>query len=250
MYLRGAEDENTINLKTLWRDIRSILRMKAFWAWFFYSLTALAPSGIYFTAFLYYMDHVIRADGLQTTIADTLPMLVVFAVYPILGNIVKRSGGRKSILFGMVPYIVGYILLFLSRTWWHVLVAYIPIMLGKYLAETGAMPLGAAIIDENEMLTGTRKTGLFGAVMAILSAPVSGLQLIIFMGILKWFGYNENALLQSAEAMLGIRIATAVIPILFCVVGIIPVLLFPYHKQKEQELSDYSEAQRRGADAV
>ncbi len=246
MYEKGSSDENAINLKTLWQDSKSILRMKAFWAWFFYGLTALAPSGIYFTAFLYYMDHVIRADGLQTTVADTVPMLFVFAVYPVLGNIVKRFGGKNSIFCGMLPYIAGYALLFFARTWWQAMLSYIPIMTGKYLAETGAAPLGAAIIDENEMETGTRKTGLFGALNAILAAPVSGLQLILFMGILKYFGYDEHASIQSAQAVLGIRIATAIVPIVFCLIGMLPLKLFPYNREKEELLSKFSESRRRG----
>ncbi|MBP8989565.1 MAG: MFS transporter [Clostridia bacterium] len=246
MYKAGGSEAIGINLASLWEDVKSILSMKAFWAWFFYGITALAPSGIYFTAFLYYMDHVIRADGLQTTITDVFPMLFVFAVYPVLGNIVKRYGGKKAIFAGMIPYMAGYALLFFAQTWWQALISYIPIMTGKYLAETGAAPLGAAIIDENEMLTGTRKTGLFGAVNAILAAPVSGIQLIIFMGLLKRFGYDEHAAVQSAEAMLGIRIATALVPIIFCLIGMIPLKLFPYDKEKEQELSRFSASRRRG----
>ena len=65
---RGNADMSSINLKTLWGDVRSILRMRAFWTWFFYGLLAFAPAGIYFTAFLYYMDHVIRSDGLLATV--------------------------------------------------------------------------------------------------------------------------------------------------------------------------------------
>ena len=246
MYEKGNGALQSINLQTLWQDVRSILRMRAFWTWFFYGLTALAPSGIYFTAFLYYMDHVIRADGLQTTVADTVPMLVVFAVYPILGSLVKRFGGKHAIFSGMLPYIAGYALLFFARTWWQALLAYTPIMVGKYLAETAAAPLGAAIIDENEMLTGTRKTGLFGAVSAILAAPVSGLQLMIFMGILKVTGYDEQASVQAAGAVQGIRAATALIPIAFCLAGMLPLKLFPYDREKEQQLSLFSLKRRRG----
>ena len=245
MYASEAQQQNGINLKTVWLDVMSIIRMKAFWTWFFFGITAFAPSGIYFTAFLYFMDHVIRADGLQTTIADVFPMIVVFAVYPIIGNAVKGLGGKRSIYLAMIPYIVGYILLFVSVTWWQVLMAYIPIMLGKYLAETAMAPLGAAIIDENEMLTGTRKTALFGAISALLAAPVSGIQLVIFMSIIKYFGYDEHAALQSARAVLGFRIATAGIPILYCLMGTIPLFLFPYSKKKEQELSRFSQMQRR-----
>lgn len=247
MYAVGNAELNSINLRTLWADVRSILRMKAFWTWFFYGLLAMAPSGIYFTAFLYLMDHVIRSGGLQATLADTVPMLIVFAVLPVIGTLVKRLGGKRSIYLGLLPYMLGYALLFFARNWWQVLLCYTPIMFGKYLTGTAGGPLGAAIIDENEMQTGTRKTGLFGAVSAILAAPVASLQMIIYMGILKYFGYDQNAELQSNQAMLGIRIATALVPIAFALLGMIPLAFFPYDRAREQELSDYSEQRRRGA---
>ncbi|NLG28412.1 MAG: hypothetical protein GX557_10905, partial [Chloroflexi bacterium] len=246
MYAVGNAELSGINLHTLWADVRSILRMKAFWTWFFYGLLAFAPSGIYFTAFLYLMDHVIRSGGLEATVADTAPMLIVFAVLPVIGSLVKRLGGKRSIYLGLLPYIVGYALLFFARTWWQVLLCYTPIMFGKYLASTAGGPLGAALIDDNEMQTGTRKTGLFGAVSAILSAPVASLQMIIYMGILKGYGYDQNAALQSERAMLGIRLATAVVPIAFALVGTIPLAFFPYDRAREQELSAFSERRRRG----
>lgn len=250
MYALGDADLSSINLETLWADVRSIFRMKAFWTWFFYGLIAMAPSGIYFTAFLYLMDHVVRSSGVEATLADTIPMLLVFTVLPLIGNLVKRAGGKRSIFLGMVPYMAGYALLLGAVTWWQVLLCYTPIMFGKYLISTAGAPLGAAIIDENEMQTGTRKTGLFGAVSAILSAPVGGLQLIIFMAIIKHFGYDQHLAVQSERAMLGIRLATAAVPIVFCLVGMIPLYFFPYNREKEQELSRYSELRRRGAQAL
>lgn len=246
MYARGNADFSSINLQTLWGDVRSILHMRAFWTWFLYGLLAFAPAGIYFTAFLYYMDHVIRCEGILATVVDTVPMLLVFLVLPVIGTLVKRVGGKRSILIGMLPYILGYALLFFSKTWWQALVSYTPIMFGKYLASTAGAPLGAAIIDENEQMTGTRKTGLFAAVGAILSAPVGGLQMIIFTRIIDLYGYDANAAVQSVRTMLGIRLATAAIPIAFCLVGVIPLLFFPYDREKEAALSDYSAARRRG----
>jgi GPH family glycoside/pentoside/hexuronide:cation symporter len=68
------------------------------------------------------------------------------------------------------------------------------------------------------------------------------------MGIIKYFGYNEHATLQSASAMVGIRIATAIVPIIFCLIGMIPLKIFPYDREKEQELSRFSENRRRGVE--
>ena len=75
---------------------------------------------------------------------------------------------------------------------------------------------------------------------------LGGLQMIIFTSIIHASGYDVNAAMQSAQAMLGIRIATAVVPIVFCVVGVLPLLFFPYDKAKEAALSAFSAERRRG----
>ncbi|ACQ80510.1 major facilitator superfamily MFS_1 [Beutenbergia cavernae DSM 12333] len=247
LYARGnAEGRPT--WPELRRDVLSILRMRAFWTWFGYGLLAQAPMGVYFTAFLYFMDHVVRSQGFEATIADTAPMILVLAALPFVANAVKRIGGKRSIFLGSVPYVAGFAALFwLATAWWHVGLCYLLIMFGRYTMSTAGAPLEAALIDENEMLTGTRKTGLFASVRALLSAPVAGAQLAIFMAIIGAFGYDGTAPEQSAGAVLGIRVATALVPIAFCLLGLVPLVFFPYGREKERELSEFSLARRTEA---
>ncbi len=244
-YAHGTPDDG-LNLASLWDDIKVLLKSRAFRAWAGYNLLALAPNAVYFTAFLYLMDHVIRSGGLEATLADVVPMLVVFALLPLMAKFIKRQGGKRAIFWGSVPYIIGHIALFISGSWLAVLLSYVPIMLGKYLMSTGSAPLGAALVDENERLTGVRKPGLIGALLALIAAPALSTQLMIFMGILEGFGYNKDLAVQTEQAMLGIRVGTAIVPIIFVVLGLIPLIFFPIDRQKEEELSQYSQQRRRG----
>ena len=246
-YYAHGNIEDSFNLKTLWGDIRTLFASRSFRSWAIYNLLALAPNAVYFTAFLYLMDHVIKTGGLEATLADTVPMLVVFAFLPLMAKFIKKVGGKKSIFIGSVPYALGYVWLFFTGSWLSVLLAYIPIMMGKYMMSTAGAPLYAALIDENERLTGTRKPGLIGAVMALIAAPALSSQLMIFMGILTAFGYDSLAKVQTEQAMLGIRVGTALVPIVFLLVGLIPLLFFPINKEKEEDLSQFSQERRRGA---
>lgn len=244
LYEHGDAGDQAVTWQQLKIDARSILRMRAFWAWFFYGITALAPMGMYFTAFLYFMDHVIRSSGTEATIADTGSMVIVLLLLPLLARGIKRIGSRTSIWVGMAPYLAGLVALFLAQTWWHVLVCYVLIMTGKHVMTTAGVALEAALIDDNERQTRTRKTGSFAAIRALLSAPVAGAQTAIFMGIITAYGYDQLAEVQSETAQLGIRIATAGVPIAFCLVGMIPMLFLPYSKKVEAELSEFSGSQR------
>lgn len=244
LYEVGDSSETDISVETLWVDVKSIITMKSFWCNFFYTMTAYAPQGIYFTAYLYYMDYVIKANGWQATVADVAPMLIVFMIYPVIGSFVKHKGSKVSMFTSMLPYLIGYVVLYFSQSWLMVLASYTFIMVGKYINSTACAPLSAALIDENERNTGSRKPGLFGAINAILAAPIGGIQLIIFTGIIEKFGFVAGGGMQSASAIEGIRIATALIPIAFCLIGIIPLVCLPFGLKKENELSEFSKERR------
>jgi len=245
MYAVGDSSTVAINTKTLWIDIKSVITMRSFWCNFFFNSTGFAPQAIYFTAFLYYMDYVVKSTGFEATLADVLPMVAVFLIYPILGNIIKKKGIKKSLFLAMIPYIIGYLILYFSNTWYFVLIAYIPIMLGRTISLTSRTPLTAAIIDENELKTSIRKPGLFNSINAILTAPIAGLQLIIFTTIIENYGFQPGGVAQTSQAVQGIRIATALVPIGFCLLGIIPLILLPFNLEKEKILSAFSKERRQ-----
>lgn len=140
----------------------------------------------------------------------------------------------------MVPYLAGLAMLFFATTWWQVLLCYVVLMFGRYVIATASVAVDALLVDENEQLTGTRKTGQLAAMRAILGSPVTGVQLVLYMAVLGWFGFESGGGPQSESAQLGIRIATALVPIAFCLVSLLPLLFFPYDRRREAELSAYS----------
>lgn len=246
LYERGDAGEQIVTWRQLVADARSILRMRAFWAWFAWGTTALAPMGMYFTAFLYFMDHVIRSSGTEATITDVGSMAVVLLLLPLFARAIKRIGSRTSLFIGLVPYVLGLAALFFATEWWHALLCYIVLMSGRHIMMTAGAPLEAALVDENERITGTRKTGSFAALRALMSAPLIGSQTALYLWLISAFGYDQGAEVQSESAQLGIRIATAVVPIVLALAGAVALFFLPYTRRVEAELSVFSR-ERRGA---
>ncbi|GAA3881076.1 MFS transporter [Tessaracoccus defluvii] len=244
LYERGDAGDQAVSWKQLKSDAKSIFSMRAFWAWFGFGTTAMAPMGMYFTAFLYLMDHVIRSSGIEATITDVGSMVVVLLLLPLVARAIKRLGSRTAIFIAFVPYLGGLAALFFVTQWWQVLISYMFIMTGRYTIMTAGVALEGALIDDNERLTGTRKTGSFASLRALMSAPVTGTQTTIFLWVIAAYGYDQAAQVQSETAQWGIRFATAGVPIIFGLIGIVALLFLPYTRRVEAEISEFSRSQR------
>lgn len=249
LYMKGGADSEKINLKTLWTDVKSFITMRGYWSVFLFNLAAVTPMSIAYTVFLFMMDHAIGATGLQAAIVDTGPMILVLLMLPMIGNLIKRIGAKHAIFLAMVPFLCGQMLLFVSPNWIFAFFAYILIYLGHYSVTTAHGPLGAAVVDENERITNVRKTGLQGAITAVLNMPFAGIWTLVFMALIKHFGYVQGAPEQTEEALRGIRMSGTFLPSIMYLVAIVPLVLNPYNKRKEAEISEWSR-HRRSNDAA
>jgi GPH family glycoside/pentoside/hexuronide:cation symporter len=105
-------------------------------------------------------------------------------------------------------------------------------------------PLFGAIIDEDEQRTGNRKAGMYNGLKALLTIPVSGIQASLFMGIISAYGFAAGEKIQSAQALLGIKIGTGVLPFVFMLLSIIPLLFLPIDRKKELEISEFAKSRQ------
>jgi Na+/melibiose symporter-like transporter len=80
---------------------------------------------------------------------------------------------------------------------------------------------------------------------ALLTIPVSGIQAAIFTSLISYFGFVSGSADQNASALQGIRIGAGVIPFIFILLGILPMLFSPIDREKERQLSEFSEQRHR-----
>ncbi len=246
LYAAGEAKNDKINLKSLWKDVKSFLTMRSYWSVFLVNLTAFAPMTIAYTAFLFMMDHVLKTTGAQAAIVDAVPMILVLLLLPFIGKVIKKIGGKRAFFLAMIPFFIGQAILFFSLNWIWAFVAYFFIWLGHNSAATAHAPLGAAVIDENERITDVRKTGLQAAITSVLNMPFMGIWTLVYMALIKYFGYEQGTLVQTEEAILGIRVASTWLPSIMYLLAIIPLMLNPFNKEKEREISKWSYQRRHG----
>ncbi|QEU48732.1 MFS transporter [Schleiferilactobacillus harbinensis] len=238
--LKPAKRNNKETLRAAWVIIKS----RPFLTSITYSIIAMGAISYYSTAFLYYMDAVIHAPGTTATLLNFITHFVALALMPLMNYAVKRWGTKTNIYIGMIPATIGYIGLTFAHTIPEVYLYYGLIVCCTIYFATATAPMNALIIDEDEWRTGIRKTGLYSGLFSIFTTSLGSIQMILYTSIMSATGYRGQVAVQSAQAVRGIRFATGVLPLISIWVGLLAMILYPFTRQKERDISAESRRMR------
>ena len=245
MYKQDVHSSEGQLVQYLRESAKEAFTSRAFITFLLYQILGRGPYAFYFTPFLYLMDHVFQFNGGQATVIDVSSGVVMLILVPFLGRWIKKVGVKKAIIWGSFPAAFGFLSLYFVQGFWQVMLAYWVIIVGTQFGNLSQQPMLGAIIDQDEQETDVRKAGLFTGLNALLTIPVSGIQAAIFTSLIARYGFVSGATEQSARALQGIRIGAGVLPFVFCLLGIVPILFSPIDRAKEKELSDFSEHRHR-----
>jgi GPH family glycoside/pentoside/hexuronide:cation symporter len=232
-------------VEQLRRDAKSLIKSRSFISYLIYQVIGRGATAILFTQLLYMADHVLHLKGIETTLMDVVPGLVMFAFLPLFPKLSSIFGMRNLIIIAAIPLGLSYISLYFVNGFWTAMPVYIGIILFTNIGSVIGSPLFGAIIDEDEKRTGTRKAGLFTGMNALLTIPIGGLHTLIFTSILAFYGFVSGAEAQVESAVSGIRLASSFLPGMLIILGAIPLFFLPINKKVEKELSDFSTAMHR-----
>jgi GPH family glycoside/pentoside/hexuronide:cation symporter len=229
---------------------RDAFTSRSFVTFVLYQVLGRGPIMFYFTPFLYLMDHVFNFSGGQATTIDVSSGLVMFLFAPFLGKWIKKTGLKKAIIISSFPAAFGFLSLYFVGDFWGAMLGYWLIIVASQVGYLAQQPMLGAIIDEDEEKTNVRKAGLFTGLNALITIPVSGIQAAIFTSLIARFGFVSGASTQTARALEGIKIGAGVVPFGFVLLGILPMLFSPINREREQALSEFSEARHRDRHGV
>ena len=241
------------SLSELWKDVKKIIFTRPFITYLLFYITARGAISYYFNPFLYFMDNAVTDNHIfsleldpetMATVADVLPGLIMLALLPFAGKLIKKYGSKTMTIVSFIPALLGFASLLFIEKGWQAIISYTLIVLSLNVIQTAGVVLNGALIDYDEMRTGTRKTGLYGGLFALFTTALTSIQATIFTTILSNHGYDGTLASQSAEAIRGIRIGAGAVPIAMCLAGFIPLLFFPIGRKLEKEISDFNVAAR------
>ncbi|MFK7907939.1 MAG: MFS transporter [Chitinophagales bacterium] len=158
------------------------------------------------------------AAGIWPTLHGCLGALATtFIVIPIVANISKTLGKKKTFLLSQGISIIGYILfwfLFIPGEPYMFLFALPFFSFGIGGLFTLMMSMTADVCDLDELNTGKRREGIFGAIywwMVKFGSAVAGLLSGLIM---SYVGFTPGAEVQPEGAITGLRIFYSALPIM------------------------------------
>ena len=221
--------------------IRFTFTSKAFLFLVAENFMAILMSSLILGSIFYLADYVLGWPAIQ---------LLVFLFVPLIIGIPLTTLFRRR--FGVVT--AQQVLLVLAGVG-LIAIAFVPTVLipacialaGLGLAgpQTLSNVLFAQVADEDELRSGVRREGAFFGVNALITKPAQSIAIWIIPFILERTNFvtrasqmGETFLNQPAQAIMGIKIFSGVIPGVACLIGALLLVWYPLRKARLEEVQN------------
>ena len=162
----------------------------------------------------FFAKYVLRiSDPWQVSVLMALPLLGILPALPLWNRLTVRLDAASALGWALGAFALGLVPLF----WVRDVVSSLLVMgfLGIGLAGLFMLPdlLIADVIDEDEVKTGVRREGLYFGMNGFLIRFAFTLQGLITGTVLSATGYQADTVEQTAEALWGLRVLIAGVPL-------------------------------------
>ncbi len=232
----GNEKEEVVTFGEMISTVKGVGRSRSFFTYFVTIFLVNGVAAVYYNMYLYYMENVMHAEGLQAALPDILGALVQFAVFAVAIKSVGKIGSRDTLKAGLIVTIVCYFGLIFAQNYILVTGLYAISMVGFAVFWVIQVPLLGTIIDLDELETGKRKSGTILALNSIVMSMGLNVMTAIFSFMLNFINYNGEVTEQAVDTLNGLRLTIGLIPVVFLTIGIIVISFMPINKEREQEI--------------
>jgi len=174
-------------------------------------------------------------NGIYNTVYGALGLVAV----PIINLLSRRFGKRHTLIAGLLMVASAFALsplLFSARFPYLQLIIAILASPGLSCVWVLTSSMLADVCDEDELNTGLRREGMFGAAFGLLvKFGLAGVMALSGI-IIQWSGFDSEVVTQSAHTVGFLRFFFAAAPLLFLAVAIILTVKFPLTRLRQGEI--------------
>ncbi len=215
------------------------------------SMGIFGAIGMYLS--IYYVFHGDKAAGATLGgVAGTLGLVISAAGIPVTKKLCDLWGKHRVLTLALWLYITGSIL-----KWWCVspehpyLLLVIPFFfslgISSYYLVMSAMQ--ADVVDLDELLTGQRRAGMFGAVGGLVMKLGGALSIFLSGWVVVWCGFDIKFGGDQPEGVFfAMRICFSLIPAVGCALSLVAIRNWPLTRERCTEIS--AELNRRRSAAA
>jgi len=224
-------------------SIKYTLKNRGFIIYVVFSFMIVYVSSAIYSQVSFFVQDVLQVSG--DNILSSLPIFVfIFASlfgYPIGMLFNKKYGGKKAIIYLSFVAIGGLIILTFTSDFIASNVLLFVIGIGYAGALLLAPLLMMDLIDEDEFKTNLRREGSYFGSGSLFTKPAQSIAAALTGFILVLTGYNQEVVIQSEFAKIGIKLNIGLIPAIFWIIGILILFKFPI----DGSSAEYKEMKKR-----
>lgn len=255
------EDYAPLNLKSIGGSLKKIIngfkeafksqpfRLLCIATFLIYNTFYTIASFSFFIVVYYLFNGDASAAGVWPTLFGSVGALATtFIVIPIVARMSKKMGKKKAFIISQAISIVGYIMLwflFIPGKPYMFLIALPFFSFGIGSLFTLMMSMTADVIDLDELHTGERREGIFGAIywwMVKFGFAIAGL---LTGTIMSAVGFNPDVAVQPEGAVTGLRAFYSGFPIIGTLIAILVMRKYDLTEKRANEISAALEVRRK-----
>ena len=220
-YIKKSESlRETQTPPHFFKSFISAFKQKNFVAFVFLFLSYSVLRACLLSSLQYGLMYILELPLSYSTILMGAYLVASLITIPLWVMWIKRKNDNRKIMIisSLMSALFTIPMLFFSDllSWIIILILWGIGIAGMFVAQS---PVFGDIIDENVVLTKTRKEGLFNGFYVFILRFSTGIQAIIFASIHELTGFVEGAETQTEFAIFGLQIAMALIPSILMVIG-------------------------------
>lgn len=200
---------------------------------------------------LYYLKYVIEREPEQDLIMGVI-FVVAMAILPLWNWLSLKTNKRLAYIYGASFVALVFVVmsgLTTATPMWLVLT--LCVLAGVGISAMHVLPWAMLpdAIEAGELQTGERNEGIFYSLITLGQKIAVSLATPMVMLILKFSGYKEGGVSQSASAIMGIRFSAGPLLAITLGMGIIFTILYPIGRENYNEIRGKLQARRNETEA-
>ncbi len=208
--------------ESLFKALKNTLKHKNFIIYLILILTYFSLMNTISASLLYYVRFVLNADASLTSLAMMLMFVGNLITVPLWYKFTNKIRNNvKTLLIGgtVMVIAVAFYTFFINMVGLLILTFFLGVGLGGFVLVMEV--IFADVFDENAILAGRRREGLFSGVRFFITIIARVVQAMIFVIVHDLTGFLEGSDIQPATAIIGIQLHTGLIPALIMAVGLL-----------------------------